>query len=311
MKKYGTILLAVCTAMAVSLSAVSLPAAAKTKTKKVKALSETTAEQESKAEVPSLSEISKANKIYRNLKKGTYTSILMTQKTGSDTYETMISKNSNGEIQTVVSSAAIHQVQKGNLEYHYSKKGLVSIYAAEPVTSGSITCPYRVFSNETVTEVTETKNTYRISTSADISKMTETEQKDTVGTNEGIIEKELVVDKDTLLLKKCTYTIFFDASNQDFKHVSKTTFSYNTDPSSEIPENITAVINAEKTRTVTIVSAPGTKQEEEQAYTVPDTMPLYIRTSAEFYQDAACTEIFEGAKKGEDGVYPSYTIYIQ
>jgi hypothetical protein len=221
----------------------------------------------------------------------------MTQKTGSDTYETMISKNSNGEIQTVVSSAAIHQVQKGNLEYHCSEKGLVSIYAAAPVTSGSITCAYQVFSNESVTKVTETKNTYRISTSADISKMTEAEQKDIVGIDEGIIEKELVVDKDTLLLKKCTYTIFFDAANKDFKHVSKTTFSYNTDPSSKIPENITTVINAEKTRTVTVVSAPGTEQEEKQAYTIPDTMPLYISTSAELYQDEACTETFEGVKK--------------
>jgi hypothetical protein len=222
----------------------------------------------------------------------------------------MISQNSGEEIQTAVSSSAIHQVQKGNLKY-CEEDGFVSIYAAEPVTSGSISCPYEVFSNETVTEVTETKTTYRISTSADISEMTEAEQKDIVGTKEGIIEKELVIDKDTLLLKKYTYTILFNVSNRDFKHVSKTTFSYNTDITSEIPENITKVLNAEKTRTVTVVSAPGTDEEKEQAYTVPDTMPLYIRTLQELYQDAACTEKFEGAKKDQNGVYPSYTIYIK
>lgn len=312
MKKYRGIILAVLMAVTVSCMGTTLSASAKSvkSAKTVKSAKSVKVKKSEQTSVvyPTLSEISQANEIYANLSKGNYSSLTMSEKSGNDTTETSVFKeDATGEIQTLVSGSGICQVQKGNLNYVYNKKGFVSIYAATAVTSGSISYPYTVFSNETVTSITEKKNTYQILTTADVSGMTKEEQENIIGVKEGVVEKKLVINKETLLLKKYTYTMFFDKSNEDFKSVSKTTFSYGENV--QVPQAVTLVMNTSATRTVTLVSNAGTQQEKKEVYTIPDTMPLYLRTSEELYQDELCTEIFAGAKKDQNGKYPSYILY--
>ncbi len=259
---------------------------------------------------PSLQEIKEANEIYKNLRKGTYSSVAITDQTGNFVSEKMASVDPGGEIVTAVSSSGIQQVWKGNLRYFYNEKGFISIYADTPVTSGSVSYPYDVFSNETVTDVSAEENTYKISTETDIAKATEQEQRESIGISRGTILKTIVVDKETGLLLEYEHSIVLDEEIPDFKITSKEVFSYNENGKELVPEAVKTVIGAEKTRTVTVISKPGTTEETKQTYTLPETMPLYIAGDITYYKDAECTEEFSHPST-DDKVYDSYTLYTK
>lgn len=263
---------------------------------------------------PSLKEISKANDVKANLKNGIYSSIAANTKDGNYTLEEIAAKEKNGEYISISDNSEKTELLKGNLKYSYEKKsGLVSIYATEQETVfENIFCPYKVFSNEEIIEVKEEKDTYRISTSSDISKMTKEEQEKIVGRTEGKIQKEIVVDKKTNLLKEYTYTILFDLNDPDFYYTSKQEFSYDKNISKKIPEAVNLVMNTENTRVITIIAHPGTEKEKKNIYTIPDTMTLYIvNDGTVYYKDKACTEEFEQPGKNPNGTYQSYTLYVK
>lgn len=260
---------------------------------------------------PSLEQISIDNHIADNLAKNTYSSISMKdQGIGYELLE-VISKKENGYVK--IASGSSLQVFTGNLEYDYDcKTGMVSIFAAENLTEENPGTAYTAFSNERITDISVEAGRYLLTTESDIAGMTQEEQKDKVGISDGIIQKELVIDKKTGLLQEYGYTILFDKEDPDYKHVSRLVFSYDEDHASEfIPEAVKLVMNAEKTRAVTIISKPGTASEEKVVYTIPASMPLYIAGKTTYYKDAACTEEFTQAKKNIDGTYDSYTLYIK
>lgn len=259
---------------------------------------------------PSLQEISKKNEIAANLDTGVYSSVSVKIKGNDYDIVKNISKDKKGYT-SIVSGSSV-RVRKGNLEYFYdTENGLVSIYASENVTSGSISPIYQVFSNEKVTKVVQEKDKYRISTETDIAGLTEEEQRNRTGRTDGIIQQELVVNKKTGLLEELFYTTFFDKNDLDFHYTSHEVFSYNEDSTEMIPKAVQLVMDTDKTRTVTIISAAGTQNEKKEVYTLPDSMPLYVPADVVYYQDAACTKEAEQTVKHKDGTYDSSIVYVK
>ena len=259
---------------------------------------------------PSLEEIKKVNEVYKNLAKGVYSSVEVTDTVENSVFEKIISAGQDGEIVSAVSGSGVNQVWKGNLRYYCNKKGFVSVYAESPVTSGSISYPYDVFSNEVITDVSIEGNAYRISTETDIAGTTAEEQKEKIGISEGEILKSIVVDRETGLLLEYENTVIFDKKIPDFKSTSRQVFSYNEDGEKMIPEAVKTVMGTDKTRTVTVISKPGTEEERTEVYTLPESMPLYVAGNVTYYEDPECTKEF--SHPSEDGkVYGSYTVYIK
>lgn len=259
---------------------------------------------------PSLQEISEKNEIVTNLDTGVYSSVSVKIK-GND-YDIVKNISKDKEGYTSIISGSSVRIRKENLEYFYdTEKGLVSIYASENVTPGSILPIYQVFSNEKVTKVVQEDKNYRIFTETDIAGLTEEEQKNRTGRTDGIIQQELVVNKKTGRLEELIYTIFFDKEDLDFHYKSHEVFSYNENSTEMIPKAVHLVMNTDKTRTVTIISAAGTQKEKKEVYTLPDSMPLYVPADVVYYQDAACTKEAEPTIKHKDGTYDSSVVYVK
>lgn len=259
---------------------------------------------------PSLEQISETNDVAVNLDEGVYSTVSVRNQSQAYEWLDVCSRDGNGYLR--ISSGSSVQVSKGNLDYYYSmENGIVSVFAAQTITAGGVQIAYHPFSNEEVMAVDMKADTYKISTEADIAGMTTEEQQQKVGISDGIIQKELVIDKKTGLLQEYTYTIQFDKKDADFKHVSHLVFSYNENAENLIPRAVRLVMDTDKTRTVTIISSPGTVSETKNTYVLPASMPLYITGSADYYTDKECTRVFTKPVRHEDGTYDSYTLYTK
>jgi len=264
---------------------------------------------------PSLQEISDNNDIYKNLRDGRYLFISAVQEAAGVSYASILGKAQEQPLM-IRDGGSITSVFAGNLRYDYSKENkLVSIYAADDIAQRAETASqklYETFSSEKVTDVTYKSGICYISTESNIADMTEKEQREAVGLSVGAIKKKLAVDTKSMHLTEYDYTILADEADGGFEHTISRKYTYGEeDLSAYVPEHVSIVMAAEKTRTVTLVDC----QKEEPVttvYTIPDSMPLYFVQPAEteVYTDDACTQIYEGAVKNEDGTYPSVTLYL-
>lgn len=256
---------------------------------------------------PSLNEISRRNEVAANLDAGVYSSILSEKKGEGYSIASAVSKDDDGYT-TIVSGSGV-TICKGNLKYFYDGKD-VSIYTSQNAVSNGISAAYTAFSNEKITVAFDEGNSYHIYTETDIAGLTKEEQKSRTGITDGKILQELLVNKKTGLLEELTYTILYDKEDPDVTYVSHEVFSYDKDNTGLIPKAVSDVINAEKTRTVTIIFT-NTEKEKQEIYTLPDTMPLYVPADMIYYKDAACTSKADSVVKHEDGTYDSCIVYIK
>lgn len=263
---------------------------------------------------PSLKEIADHNNVYANINAGAYSSVAMKLKADTATAASIIEKQDDGNMVCINQYPELAEVYDKNLYYKYDQEtGLVSIVASTPLSSKGERYLYQPFSCEMVEEASQTADTYKITTIADVSKMTETEQKERTGLDKGFYKRTVIVDKETLLLKEYTCVIEFDKEDGGFVHESTQTFTYDQSADDYMPKHVAAVINAENTRTITLIGTNSNGESVTESYTVPDTMPLYMERDAtvEFYTDKACTQLHKGPVKNEDGTYAGSTIYVK
>ena len=157
--------------------------------------------------------------------------------------------------------------------------------------------------NDTITSVTEKDGHIIVTSAADQEEIDSVEGLDTY-------EEELVLDAKTR--EPISVKSVFHYEDEVIE--GTVTFTYD----AEIPEEIVALAElrwqAKDLRTVTVVSNPGTEDEQTQSVQVPKGLSGGLTSTAAYadrtftiYTDAACTQTFEEAPD----VNSDITVYIK